>query len=106
MNGEDRGFPSSVVAMAFLMGGMVGAGLALLLAPQSGRETREKLLSVANEARDKGLQLAEELKEKLESGIEQGREILGEKRSILSSAVEAGREALERERERLTAKKQ
>ena len=45
------------VMLAFLAGAAVGAGLALLLAPRSGRETREKLRGwmddVAGEAGDR-----------------------------------------------------
>jgi len=34
MRHEEEGFSSGSVLLAFLLGGMVGAGLALLLAPQ------------------------------------------------------------------------
>jgi gas vesicle protein len=40
---DNRDGNGATVALAFIVGGVVGAGLALLLAPASGRETREKL---------------------------------------------------------------
>ncbi|MGH9870328.1 MAG: YtxH domain-containing protein [Candidatus Polarisedimenticolia bacterium] len=50
MSDESRGSGAATVALAFLAGAAVGAGVALLLAPRSGRETREKLLSMLDDA--------------------------------------------------------
>ena len=41
--GNDRGCSLGAVGLAFLDGGLVGAAVALLLAPQAGRESREQL---------------------------------------------------------------
>lgn len=38
---DDRGCSLGAVGLAFVSGGLVGAAMALLLAPQSGRESRE-----------------------------------------------------------------
>ena len=40
---EDEGYGAGSIFLSFLLGGLVGAGFALLLAPQSGRETRQKI---------------------------------------------------------------
>lgn len=37
----------------FVLGGLIGAGLALLFAPQSGKDTREKISDLAREAADR-----------------------------------------------------
>ena len=50
MSDESRGSGAGTVALAFLVGAAVGAGVALLLAPRSGRETREKLLALLDDA--------------------------------------------------------
>lgn len=34
----------------FVLGGLIGAGLALLFAPRSGKDTREKLKGMARES--------------------------------------------------------
>lgn len=46
---DDR---SSSIMISLLIGGLVGAGIALLLAPQSGRETREKIADLAEDMKD------------------------------------------------------
>ena len=51
VNGGSRGAGSSV-AMGFVLGALVGAGIALLLAPRSGRETRGRLADAGRRCRD------------------------------------------------------
>jgi gas vesicle protein len=58
----------------FLIGGLVGAGVALLLAPQSGEETREMLRERSIELKGRAEQAATEFRSKAESAIEEGRE--------------------------------
>jgi len=99
---EDRGFSAASVALGFILGGVLGASLALLFAPESGRRTRERLRDLAADVRDKTIDLSEELRDKAEDAVERGREVYEEKKSILSAAVQAGKEAMQRERERLT----
>ncbi|GAB4222474.1 MAG: hypothetical protein Kow0062_20030 [Acidobacteriota bacterium] len=49
----DRDCSSGALLGAFLLGGMVGAAIALLTAPRPGRETREKIGEWADGAREK-----------------------------------------------------
>ena len=49
----------SLIAM-FIVGGMVGAGVALLMAPQSGRRTRSKIRDKGAEIREKAVETAED----------------------------------------------
>jgi gas vesicle protein len=100
---EERGYSGAAVALGFILGGVLGASLALLFAPESGRRTRERLRDLAADVRDKTIDMSEELKDKAEDAIERGREVLEEKKSVLSAAVQAGREAVQRERERLSS---
>jgi gas vesicle protein len=46
---DDRGAGAGTVLLAFLVGAAAGAAVALLYAPASGRETREKLGERARE---------------------------------------------------------
>ena len=44
---DNRGCSLGAVGLAFVTGGLAGAAVALLLAPQSGRESREQLRGYA-----------------------------------------------------------
>lgn len=102
---DDRGFSPGAVGLAFLSGALVGAAVALLLAPQSGQESREQLRRYARRAEGDLRELAGKASEVLESAVEKGREFVQEKKSVLTEAFDAGREAIKRERERLTGEK-
>ncbi|MDO9289551.1 MAG: YtxH domain-containing protein [Thermodesulfovibrionales bacterium] len=88
---DDNGYGAGSVLLSFLLGGAVGAGLALLLAPQSGPETRRKIKD-----------FAEDMKERVGSTVEKGKDLFEQKKSVIASAIDAGKEAYEKERERLS----
>ena len=50
--GDDRGCSVGALGLAFVGGGLVGAAVALLLAPQSGRESRGQLRGYARRAEE------------------------------------------------------
>jgi gas vesicle protein len=101
---EDRGYSGAAVALGFILGGALGACLAVLFAPESGRRTRERLRDLAADVRDKTIDLSEDFRDKAEDVVERGREVFEEKKSILSAAVQAGKEAVQRERDRLSSR--
>jgi gas vesicle protein len=76
------------VLLAFMLGAMTGAAVALLLAPASGEETREYLGQKAREGRARA-----------RTAMQQGREVYQTKRDQLTSAVERGREAFQQARD-------
>ena len=98
---EDRGFSAASVALSFILGGALGACAALLLAPEPGRKTRERLRGLAAEARERTLDAAEDVRDRVEEVIDQGRNLLEEKRTAFSAAYQAGRDAFQREREHI-----
>lgn len=59
---DDKGV---AVLISFLIGGIVGAGMALLFAPQSGRKTRGKIADLTEDARDYASDYAKKLKKKI-----------------------------------------
>ena len=73
--------------MAFLLGAAVGAGVALLLAPQSGEETRRQL-------GDRAKRLGEDVDEKLRTAKDEVKARAGD----VKSAIGAGRDAFARAR--------
>ncbi len=92
---------SSSLFLSFLLGGLMGAGVALLLAPKSGRETRQRIRDLADEVKMKTEDYVEQTKGKMSAAVEKGKGFVQEKKSIITSAVEAGKEAYEKEKERL-----
>ena len=97
---DDRGSTAAVM-LAFLSGAALGAVAALLLAPQSGQESREQLRLYARRAEDSLRDLAGQAGEALEEVVDEGREYVEAKKSVLREAFEAGREAMKREKDRV-----
>jgi len=77
---DDSG--AGTVVVAFMLGAITGAAVALLMAPQTGEETRRLIRDKAREGR-----------ERAEDAARQGRELWNKQRETLSSAFERGREA-------------
>ena len=89
---------AGTVLVSFVAGAAIGAGLALLYAPKSGREMRESLVDLTEDAVDKIKEYAKEAQEKIKNAVEDGKETFVEKKSVLASAIVAGREAMLKER--------
>ena len=79
---RDDGGAAGTMIVAFVLGALTGAAVALLLAPATGEETRRLLSEKAKEGREKASDAAR-----------QGREFLNRQRDTLSTAIERGREA-------------
>ncbi len=62
-HGEDNN--SGELLISFLIGGIVGAGLALLFAPYSGRKLRGKIADMAEDAGDKASGYARQVRDKV-----------------------------------------
>ena len=99
---EEYGYSSGSMLLSFLLGGVVGAGIALLLAPQSGEETRRKIKSLAEDVRDKTTDYIDEAKGTVNTYVDKSKGFYEEKKSLVTSAIDAGKEAYEKEKERLS----
>jgi gas vesicle protein len=95
---SEHGVSGGTIAFAFLAGAVIGAGAALLLAPQAGAETRAMLRDYAEKAEEEVREKVKEARETLDNAIEQGKQFINEKKSVLTAAYEAGREAMKKER--------
>jgi gas vesicle protein len=73
---------AGTVVVAFMLGAITGAAVALLLAPATGEETRRILGDKAKEGRDRATDAAR-----------QGREYLNRQRDTIATAIDRGREA-------------
>ncbi|MBK5282808.1 MAG: YtxH domain-containing protein [Nitrospiraceae bacterium] len=97
---DDRG-SSSAVVLAFLSGAALGVVAALLLTPQTGRESREQLRGYARRAEGNLCDLAGRAGEVFEDVLDEGKEFVDSKKAVLREAFDAGREAMRRERDGL-----
>ena len=102
---DDRGCSLGAVGVAFLSGGLVGAAVALLLAPQSGRESREQVREYARRAEENVDGLTEKATEVVGQAVDKGRAFIKDKQVVLTEAVEAGRTAMQGTHERLSGEK-
>ena len=91
-------------ASDFLLGALIGAGVALLFAPRSGRETRADIGRRARAAQDRVRDVAEGVteqvvdtfegaKSRIEEQLETARSAIVAKKEQVTRAMEAGREA-------------
>jgi len=80
---------AGTIFVAFVLGAVTGAALALLYAPAAGNETREYLGEKAREGRARAAEAAAK-----------GREVLNQGRETLTTAIERGREAYQQARSR------
>jgi gas vesicle protein len=83
----NNGNSAGGVLVAFAVGAIAGAAVALLFAPATGEETRKKLVEKAKEGR-----------ERAETAAREGREYFNRQRDNLTAAVERGREAFDQAR--------
>jgi gas vesicle protein len=95
---DDRCSGVGSVLFAFVLGGIVGAGLTALLAPLSGPEARQKLSEMRDDVQDRTDDFREQSKERLSSAVSKGRSYLDEKKSVISKALEAGKDAYSKEK--------
>ena len=89
---HDDGAGAGSILVAFILGAVSGAAVALLCAPATGRETREYLGEKAREGRERAAEAAAK-----------GREAINQGRETLATAIERGREAYQQARTRENA---
>jgi gas vesicle protein len=77
----------------FFLGLGLGVAVGLLFAPKSGAETRDLLLSKADEGKEYLKRRTSDLRESAEEVIEKGKSAVSRQRDNLSSAVQAGKQA-------------
>ena len=109
---DDRDGNVMLGAMLVLAGAILGAGAALLFAPQSGRKTRRDISryarktgkmveGVAGEVVGSVAGMADAVEEKAEELLEKGKDLSRESREAVLAALNEGQERLGRQRDRL-----
>ncbi len=109
----DKNNSSTIAALMLISGGILGAGLALLYAPQSGKKTRRKITRYTKKVRNEAEELArdmagsvsemaENLSDKTSELVDKGNDIAGDWRNTLLESIEEGQRSLERQRKKLS----
>lgn len=78
---------------AFILGALVGAGIALLLAPKSGAETQEDIKRQARKLRSAAEERVREAQRQIEERLGEVREGVQTRMDSVKEAVSAGRSA-------------
>jgi gas vesicle protein len=94
MDSQEAKCSGSAVVLAFLGGATAGVVAGLLLAPNSGEETRRALKGYARRTEEEVLEKAKEARAALDESIERGKQFIAAKAADVEAAVKAGREAM------------
>ena len=89
---------------SFVLGALVGAGVALLFAPRSGEETQAEIRERAQRLRDAAEGRVRDVQKQLEDRIEDARTEMEERVDQMKEAVESGRRAAQDARSELEGK--
>ena len=89
---SDEGKGAEFLA-GLLIGGLVGAAAALLLAPQPGEEIREELREKGIELKERVMELSEEARKKAEELQSESRTIVQEQKARVEEAIDEGKKA-------------
>ena len=98
---------------AILIGGLIGAAIALLYAPKSGRKTRKDIIRVARRAKNSAADLIEDtlddvndfindLKEKASDITYQGMDLTDKAKKEIMATLEQGHKAIEKQKQKFS----
>lgn len=104
---EDRDNKLAAAALLIVAGGVIGAGIALLFTPQSGKKNRKDLLRYTKKVRNRADETVDELAsnvsnmvesigDKTDELVERGKEVAGSARKDLIRLIEEGTSKLEK----------
>ena len=101
------------ILASFLIGGVLGAGFALLFAPQSGERTRKDISKFAkkmkNEAKEKAEDISDSIEElmaamgdKISDAVSKGRDLEEDVKKNILRAIENSQKAIEKQKARIS----
>ncbi len=104
---EERDKKVAGAALLIFAGGVIGAGMALLFAPQSGARTRKDIIRYSKKARHRAddamddlaahvSSLVEVIGEKTDDLLDKGKDVAGSARKDLIRLIEEGASKLEK----------
>ncbi len=98
---------------AILIGALIGAAIALLYAPKSGRETKKDITRAARRAKNSTVDLIEDtiddvtdfvndLRGKAADIADQGADLSGKARKEIMATLEQGQKAIEKQKQKVS----
>jgi gas vesicle protein len=110
---SDRNNTYLAGALMLIAGGIIGAGVALLFAPQSGKETRKDIKRYAKKARRKTEEIVDDFSdsvskmvstigEKTSDILDRGSDLAHDTKKEILKTLEDGQERLEKQRTKLS----
>jgi len=100
MSDEGRG---AEFLAGVIIGGLIGAAVGLLLAPQPGEETREQLREKGIELKERVVGLSEEAIKKADELQKEGRAALETQSTRVKEAIDEGKKAASQKKKDLLA---
>ncbi len=109
----ERNRNATIGSLMLLSGGIIGAGLALLYAPQSGKRTRRQIVRYSRKARNEAEETARDaanyvtemvdtLSDQTSDLVDRGNDVASYWRKSLMESIENGQKALEKQAKRLS----
>jgi len=98
MSEQDSGFNAGTILLSFFFGGLIGAGVALLVAPKTGEETRRMIKELAEEVKEKAGDYIDQAKGTATTYMEKGKDFVEKEKNLITKSVEAGKEAYKKEK--------
>jgi gas vesicle protein len=88
--------------LSFVVGGLIGAAVALLMAPKSGRQTREQIKDMAQDAKEKAEDYYGQAREKISTAMQKGAEVFQQRKAEVESVAAEGKEAFRKVKKTIT----
>jgi gas vesicle protein len=102
---EDKSYGAEFFA-GFIVGGLVGAAVAMLFAPQSGEETRALIRDKGIEIQERSVEMSDEARRRAKEYEAQAREKAGAWQGSVKTAIDQGKAAAGRQKEELIVRVQ
>ena len=97
--GNEKSCSGMCCVLSFLIGTMVGGGIALLAAPESGKRTRGQLKRMADDAKEKAEDYYDEMKDKATEAPEKAQDYYQEAKRTVESTVDAAKKTFKEPKE-------
>ena len=97
--GNEKSCSGMCCVLSFLIGGMVGGGIALLVAPKSGKRTREQLTRMAGDAKERAEGYYDEMKDNAVEATEKVQGYYQEAKRTVESTVDAAKKTFQKAKE-------
>lgn len=88
--------------LTFVLGGLIGAAVALLMAPKPGSQTREQLKDMAQGAKEKAEGYYGQARNKMSDAMQKGSELFQQKKSEMESAAAEGKDVYQQAKNTMT----